>query len=260
MARTKKTAATEEATEEKVAFQPQKKIKLFFFTEILGSCPADKEIYSKYIAKNRLDAPTIQDELQMVPEEEVIEQGTTCFLVRTHGKDKGKPCLASYTILGFMKEKTKFLRQEPGNGFDKFTNYKSKIDGNFNIDKPFITLHLPEGEEMGICQRPLRAETAQGPRVALASSLTCPPGTTCEFELYINNKEFNKYAIGCLKKGFLSGTGQWRSSQQKGRFLFEIYDADGMYIDGNTKEHVGCLSTDANWEEMWNDFLDEYRL
>lgn len=259
MARTKK-AVEAATTEETVEFQAGKIVKLFFFTELLGSCPADKEIYSKYIAKNRLDAPTVQDELQMLPEEEVIEQGTTCFLIRTRGKDKGKPCLASYTILGFMKEKTKYRRQETGSGFDKFTNYKSKIDGNFFIDKPFITLNLPEGEDLGICQRPLRAETAQGPRVALASSLTCPPGTTCEFQLNINNKEFNKYAIGCLEKGFENGTGQWRSSQQKGRFLFEIYDIDGNYLDGNTKEKVGCLSTDADWDDNWVDFLDEYRL
>ena len=257
MPRTKKTT-TEETTEAKVDFTTAKRVKIWFFTELLGSLPKDPEIYVKYIASKALDAPSVQDELSMLPQDEVIEKGTTVFLVRTRGKDKGKVCLASYCWLGFFKEKTKFLRQETGSGFDKFSNYKSKIDGNFAIDKPFITLELPEGTELGTCQRPLRAETAQGPRVAIAASQSCPPGTTMEYELNIFNKDFNKYAYACLEKGYWNGMCQWRSGG-KGRFVFEVWDGDKI-VAGNTKERVGCDSTSPKWNEYFEDFLDEYRL
>lgn len=89
MPRTKKTT-TEETTEAKVDFTVAKKVKIWFFTELLGSLPKDPEIYVKYIASKALDAPSVQDELSMLPQDEVIEKGTTVFLVRTRGKDKGR--------------------------------------------------------------------------------------------------------------------------------------------------------------------------
>ena len=253
---TKKNVST--TTEEAVDFTAAKKIKIWFFTELLGSLPANPEIYTEYIASKALDAPTVQDELSMLPQEEVVNKGTTVFLVRTKGKDAGKVCLASYCLLGFFKEKTKYLRQETGSGFDKFTNYKGKIDGNFAIDKPFITLEIPEGTELGTCQRPLRAETAAGPRVAIASSQSCPPGTSMEFELNIFNRDFNKYAYKCLEKGFWNGMCQWRSGG-KGRFIFEVWDGDKI-VAGNTKDKVGCTSDDTNWKEYFEEFLEEYAL
>lgn len=48
MPRTKKTT-TEETTEAKVDFTVAKKVKIWFFTELLGSLPKDPEIYVKYI-------------------------------------------------------------------------------------------------------------------------------------------------------------------------------------------------------------------
>jgi hypothetical protein len=41
----------------------------------------------------------------------------------------------------------------------------------------------PYKEASGTMQRPLRAETMQGERIALASSETLPPGTTLQFML-----------------------------------------------------------------------------
>lgn len=60
MPRTKKTT-TEETTEAKVDFTVAKKVKIWFFTELLGSLPKDPEIYVKYIASKALDAPSVQE-------------------------------------------------------------------------------------------------------------------------------------------------------------------------------------------------------
>lgn len=261
MATKKKVELTEEELEEIRNYNGERRIKFFFFTELLGSCPSDPEVYREYIASKEPNSPTIEEEASMLPTEEVIEKGRTVFLRRKSGSDAGKPCIASYTILGFQKEKSKYLKNETNTSlkFKDFTNYKQKIDGNYAIDLPFITLNIPEGEELGICERPLRAETAKGARVALSSSESCPPGTTCEFNINIFAKEFMKYAMACFHKGFWNGMCQWRSGG-KGRFLFEAYDSEGNMLDGNTKKYVGCTSEDKDWSNKFNQFLDRYRI
>jgi hypothetical protein len=72
-----------------------------------------------------------------------------------------------------------------------------------------------EGAERGIvgnCQRPLRAQTAQGERVSLANSETIPAGATFEFEIKLYDEKFEKLLLELLPyaadKGFL----QWRNS------------------------------------------------
>ena len=66
----------------------------------------------------------------------------------------------------------------------------------------------------------LRAATAQGERVALASSETLPAGTTCEFEVQMMRDELEPLVEEWLAYGELRGFGQWRNSG-KGRFTCE---------------------------------------
>ena len=98
--------------------------------------------------------------------------------------------------------------------------YKKEIDGLIFVFPREIPLDLPDGAIIGQCQRPLRASTAQGERVALANSETVPAGTTQEFEIRMLRDDLLPYVLEWLTYGELHGTGQWRNSG-KGRFYFE---------------------------------------
>ena len=73
---------------------------------------------------------------------------------------------------------------------------------------------------MGECQRPLRAQTAQGERVALAFSDEAPAGTFVEFEIENLGGAQEGAIVEWLDYGKLRGIGQWRNSG-KGRFEWE---------------------------------------
>lgn len=227
-------------------------VKIYFIEELLGSCPQDQDIYRDYIASKAIDAPSVQDEVNLLGPDEVAKKGTTIFLKRSK---TGCPTLSSHTWLGFFKEKVKYLRQADDSICKKFTAYKGKIDGNFYIKEKYTDLILPEGAEIGLCERALRANTPQGPIVSLASSETCPAGTMTSFTLIIDTDEFVKYAIECLDKGFFNGHGQWRSGG-KGRFVYELVDDEGVVIGGNTKSIIGAKSTDEDWNDKLKAFID----
>jgi hypothetical protein len=88
---------------------------------------------------------------------------------------------------------------------------------------------MPEGTQIGSCQRPLRAETAQGPRVALANSETCPAGTWCEFTIINKRPErvTDEHIEMWLYKGRDNGIGQWRNSG-KGIFKAKILSTESI--------------------------------
>jgi hypothetical protein len=89
-------------------------------------------------------------------------------------------------------------------------------------------LKLPEGAEVGNCQRPIRVETAQGPRVALADSETVPAGTEFDVDIYLMEPKAKKgkptleqCLIEWFDYGALRGLHQWRNSG-KGTFTYEV--------------------------------------
>lgn len=83
-----------------------------------------------------------------------------------------------------------------------------------------IPFQLPEGAECGRCERPLRASSASGERVALAASETVPAGTVLEFSILVMNPKDAETVREWLDYGALRGLFQWRNSG-KGRFEWE---------------------------------------
>ena len=100
-----------------------------------------------------------------------------------------------------------------------------EIDDRMSVSPRFIDLILPEGGEITCNERPLRAETAMGPRVSLAKSEQVPEGTTCEFTIHTQTKEGMRMVIDCLEYGEERGTGQWRNAGN-GCFTFEVLALD----------------------------------
>lgn len=187
------------------------KVKLTFLEEVLGTASADKEIHDKFIAANAPDAPSRKEEIEALGVEEVIEKSMTVFPRNT----EGKPIFWDYQIKGFFKDACGMLRKVPNSASSKIKAYKKEIDGLIFVKEREIPI-IFDGE-IGSCQRPLRAQTAQGERVALANSETVPAGSTIEFTIQLMCDTHEKAVREWLDYGVFRGIGQWRNSG-KGKF------------------------------------------
>lgn len=187
------------------------KCKVTLTEEMLGSAPANKEIYSEYIAKNNPNG--IDDaEVEAVEAADNSEKGITVF-----PRDaEGNASLFDYQIKGFFKDACGILRMCDDTVSGKVKAYKKCIDGAIFVYPRMIRLNFPKGEGIGYCERPLRAETMQGPRVSLAKSETAPAGTTFEFEVEVLKHDLVKAVCEWLDYATKRGFGQWRNSG-KGR-------------------------------------------
>ena len=201
------------------------KVKLTFTEPVLGTWPSNQNIAREFIASKSPDAATIEDEVAALGADAVADKGMTVF----PRNEKGEPVLYDYQVKGFFKDSCGMLgriggKSETGkkkavNESGKITAYKKVIDGLIFVEPRMIPLKF-DGE-IGDCQRPLRAQTAQGERVSLANSEEIPAGATCEFEVLCMDDSHEKAVLEWLDYGALRGIGQWRNSG-KGRFTYEI--------------------------------------
>lgn len=190
------------------------KARITFTEEVLGTASNNPEIHSEYIASKAPDAMSTAEEVEAIGVEEVIEKSMTVFPKNSDGK----PILWDYQIKGFFKDAAGVLRKVPGTKASKIKAYKKEIDGLLFVFPRAIPLNMPH--DLGTCERPLRASTAHGERIALANSETAPAGTTIDIEIQCMTKDMYELARECLDYGILRGIGQWRNSG-KGRFLWE---------------------------------------
>jgi len=191
------------------------KVKLTFTEPVLGATPKDPEVYAGYIAsKAALTDELLAEELATV--EKVEEKGWTGFHMLNDS-----PILYDYILKGFFKEACGALRRVSGTKSAKVTAYRKVITGLVFVTPRRIPLVLPDGGALGILERPLRAQTAQGERVALARSDTCPPGTTLEFTVTVLGQVEEALLREWLDYGALLGLRQWRSGGY-GRFTYEM--------------------------------------
>lgn len=229
------------------------KVRLTFTEDVLGTQAMDAEIHETFITNKGLEEAKAQlkkykdkggmsddelnrleqiiDELEATTDEKKREeleaiasdnndndnekpvQGKTVF----PKLEDGTPFLWDYQIRGFFKSAASAMSYVGGD--HKLQAYKKKIDLLVFINDRKIPLVMPEGGEIGNCQRPLRGQTAQGERIALADSESVPAGTTCEFTIRMLDKKLKKHVIDWLDFGQYNGIGQWRNSG-KGRYTW----------------------------------------
>ena len=192
------------------------KIKLTFNEEVLGTCSANPDVHREFIASKSPDAGTIEDEVACIGVEAATEKAMTIF-----PKEDGRPFLYDYQIKGFFKDTCSALARVPGTASNKIKAYKKIIDGLIFPKPRKIFFQMAEDRAVGNCQRPLRAQTAQGERVALANSETVPAGTVVEFTVLLMDDGHEKLLLEWLTYGQFKGIGQWRNSG-KGRFTFDV--------------------------------------
>lgn len=188
-------------------------VKVTFIEELLGTASANKEIHEEFIASKAPDAKSLEEEVEAVGAEEVFEKGMTVF-----PRVDGRPVAWDYQWKGFLKDAVGMLRKVPGSEAAKVKAYKKEIDGLIFAQPRAIPITF-DGE-VGLCQRPLRGQTAQGERVALATSESIPAGATMTFTWVFLCEQHEKLVREALDYGVLRGFGQWRNSG-KGRFTWE---------------------------------------
>lgn len=216
-------------------------VRLTFIADVLGASPNDKEVYSTFVASNAPDAPSKEEEIASIGVDDFVEKGTTVF-----PRDRyGNPFLWDYQVRGFFKAAAQALQRCKGQPFAKATNnlkaYRKILDQCVLVSPRRIPFNA--NGPMDICQRPLRAETAQGPRVALASSETIPEGSSVEFTVRCLNEDWLTCVLEWLNYGQYCGFLQWRSSGA-GSFVYEILDDEGHVIGGNKER--------SSWAKKWD--------
>ena len=160
-------------------------VKATFIEPVLGTWPANPNVAREFIASKSPDAATIEDEVAALGPDAVADKGMTVF----PRDPDGNPIFYDYQIKGFFKDscgmlgriggKTEAGKKKAVNESGKLTAYKKVIDGLIFVQPRMIPIHV--NGEITDCQRPLRAQTAQGERVSLANSEEIPAGSSCEF-------------------------------------------------------------------------------
>lgn len=189
-------------------------VKLTFTDDLLGTTSGNPELHREFIASKAPDAAKMEEEVTSLGVEAVEEKSMTVFPKMADGT----PYLWDYQIRGFFKEICGAMRGIPGTKSSKVKAYKKKVDNTIFVEPREIPLDL-HGMKIADCQRPLRASTMQGERIALANSEVCPQGTTCEFDVLCMVDEDVDMLREWLEYGKYKGIGQWRNSG-KGRFEF----------------------------------------
>lgn len=190
------------------------KVRITFIEELLGSAAAVSDIHEEFIASKAPDALSMAEEVAALGVEEYVEKSMTVFPRNADGQ----PIIWDYQIRGFFKAACGFLRKVKDSKSSGLKAFKKEIDGLVHVKPRSIPITF-DGE-IGTCQRPLRAETAQGARVALANSESIPAGATAEFEIIMLNDADEKLVREWLDFGQWNGLGQWRNSG-KGSFTWE---------------------------------------
>lgn len=198
-----------------------KHIHLEFIDDVLGTASGNPDIHGEYIASKAPDAMSKEEEIEAIGEDEFRAKGKTIFQTDKNGD----PIFFSYQIKGFFKSACSAQRTLKGTLSSKVKAYKKKVDLQVFVypdaDDPAsrqIKIHMTK-DGIGECQRPLRAETMQGPRVAIADSESISKGSWIEFDVVMLDDSDWPLVKEWLDYGRFNGLGQWRNSG-KGAFVW----------------------------------------
>ena len=210
------------------------RVRMTFIDSILGSEPSNPELHEDYIQTKIPEDMYSQEELEKIKAEEIQAlmdgevKGRTVF----YRNEDGEPCLKNNHIKGFFKSACAALRTDKTNLSSKITSYKKEIDLHVFVyadadDPASRFIPIQKHGEIGVCQRPLRAQTMQGERVALADSEEIQAGAFIEFDVVILKHDKKPLGIDLVKEWLefarYNGFGQWRNSGH-GAAIYEIVE------------------------------------
>lgn len=194
------------------------KVRITLTDEMLGTTSGNPDIHKEFIASKAPDAKSMEEEVAAIGVDAVEEKSMTVY----PRLEDGTPFVWDYQIRGFFKDTCSALQRCKGEEISKescsMKAYKKIIDGCIFVFPRKIPVNL--SGDMGVCQRPLRGQTAQGERIALAASETVPEGSTMEFTVKCLSDAHEKAVREWLDYGQFKGLLQWRNAG-KGRFNWE---------------------------------------
>ena len=182
------------------------KVEIIFTEPLLGTLAGDPNLAEDFILSKHPEGIQ-EDEQESI--DEMMKKGTTYFA----RNGDNAPMLWDYQIKGFFKDACSMMLRVAK--VDDLRAYKKIIDGLIFVKPRKIKLDL--SGELTMLERPLRGQTAQGERIALARSEAAPAGTKIEIEIILLKKSLLKYIKNWLDYGALRGLGQWRNASF-GRF------------------------------------------
>lgn len=189
------------------------KVRVTFTEELLGTSSNNPDIHGEFIASKAPDAPSMKEEIEAIGVDGVVNKSMTVF-----PKEDGKPFVWDYQVKGFFKDTCGVLKKVTGTESAGIKAFKKEIDGLIFVNDRKI--FIQNFDTIGECQRPLRGQTGQGERIALAHSETVPAGSYIEFTVVCLKDSLMKAVKEWLDYGVWRGMGQWRNSG-KGRFKWE---------------------------------------
>jgi hypothetical protein len=200
----------------------------------LGSQPCDPEIREKFLIEKARKAGSLDanvSENEDLPTNIEDDKQLTVFM--RDNRNSGQLYISSYVIKGFMKEALKALSYQTASPSGlPLKNPAGKIDNLVFINPNKLLLSRQSGDPVitpdGIFQRPLRAETMQGPRVSLSASEYLDDWSL-DFEILLVSNNGTKASSGiswrhieiALNYGRFKGLGQWRNAGN-GSFSFSV--------------------------------------
>lgn len=235
--------------------------EITFITPLLATNPGNETIYKDFIANDeKTTAERRAEEVEMLGVDEVEKRGMTVFL--REPDNPMVPLLKDYTWLGYLKSRAKALAKIDGTVVHSMKAYVKEVNDLITVTPRFQPLTLPDGTDTSFIERktlpdvgdelvdynmksiverlaklegvaidgvdalerPLRAETMQGDRVALAKSESVPAGTKVTVTFRCERKEGLDLVKECLDYGDKHGTGQWRNAGY-GRFIWKKIDS-----------------------------------
>jgi len=193
-------------------------IKATYIEPVLGTASSNPEIHAEFIASKGPDAKTREEEIAAIGVDEEVEKSMTVF-----PKRDGKPFVWDYQWKGFFKDTCGALQRMKDESCAKESSkmkaYKKVIDGCIFVEPREIPFDGWNGN-MESCQRPLRGQTAQGERIALANSEMIHAGTSNTFDVIVPD-QYEKAVYEWLNRGKYRGMLQWRNGGY-GRFTYEV--------------------------------------
>ena len=197
--------------------------RLTGITPLLGSQAANPAVRTEYLASKAPSPAQVTEEENMIPAATADERGLTVFM-RSPGDEA--ICIMDYALVGFFKGACKALGASNG-----IKQSDSKV-GTYVFVEPRVIPIMRNGEPVketdSTLERPLRAQTMQGPRVTLTSSeqVEAPWEMEITVKLIENEGTAKSKPVTwdaleeALDYGRLKGLGQWRNGGW-GRFEWE---------------------------------------
>jgi len=208
------------------------KVSVKFIEPILGTTSGNPDIFTDHMSKNcpedkKAEEAGVIGKLSQDIDDGIVDEAEMKKKTTYFPRIDNKLFMYDYQIKGFFKDAGQALiaagiytKEELKK--IRCTQYliKKTIDQLVFITdrRVFFADYTPD--DITYIERPLRAETMRGERIALARSEAIPDGATMEFDILLLNKNLEKFIKQCLDYGKLRGFGQWRNSGC-GRFTYK---------------------------------------